>query len=531
MQTLVIEFARNVCGLEDADSTEFDPGTPHRVIFKLRELKGVDELGGTMRLGAWPCRLAPGSFAYQAYGTREISERHRHRYEFNREYEERLKAAGLRITGETPDDTYVEICEIADHPVVPGLPVPSRVQVQAAGAASAVHGVHRRRLRAPTEPRAGGRQAEREPQYLPCRLSSAPLGRGQPLVLIAGPCVIESEEHVHFMARGDPRGRRAISSSRPRSTKPTAPARGAYRGPGLREGLRILAGVKAAGFSDPHRYPRAGAGRTGRRGGGHPADPRLSVPPDGPAAGRRPHRPHRQHQEGPVRGAARHPPCARRRSPPPAIARWCSPSAARRFGYNNLVVDMRGLKIMRDSGWPVVFDATHSVQLPGGAGRGLRRPAAIHRDPGARGRRGGRGRHFRGSARPPGAGALRRPQRPTPRPAWRFLAQAARAALRRRRLGLVRSRNRGIVATRPTLCTSVKRCGIQGGPITASVGNGRLPGHVAKLHAESRLQGSNLSGPAENLASSSWEHARKRSRPCWTVCQTRASSTDSYSWR
>jgi len=116
MQTLVIDFARNVCGLESADSTEFNPGTPHRVIFKLRELKGIDDLGGTMRLGSWPCRLAESSFAYRAYGSREIHERHRHRYEFNREYEERLRAAGLRITGETPDGTYVEICELADHP-------------------------------------------------------------------------------------------------------------------------------------------------------------------------------------------------------------------------------------------------------------------------------------------------------------------------------------------------------------------------------------------------------------------------------
>ena len=116
MQTMVIEYARNVCGLERADSSEFDPGTPHRVIYKLRELKGVDELGGTMRLGAWPCLLKEGSFANQAYGAGEISERHRHRYEFNREYEEILTAAGLRITGETPDRTYVEICEIGDHP-------------------------------------------------------------------------------------------------------------------------------------------------------------------------------------------------------------------------------------------------------------------------------------------------------------------------------------------------------------------------------------------------------------------------------
>ncbi len=116
MQTLVIEYARNVCGLEDADSTEFNPGTQHRVIFKLRELKGIDELGGTMRLGNWPCQLKPDSFAYRAYESKEIQERHRHRYEFNREYEEQLKAAGLRLTGQTPDGAYVEICEIAGHP-------------------------------------------------------------------------------------------------------------------------------------------------------------------------------------------------------------------------------------------------------------------------------------------------------------------------------------------------------------------------------------------------------------------------------
>jgi CTP synthase len=116
MQTLVIEFARNVCGLKDADSTEFNPAAPHRVIYKLRELTGVDEMGGTMRLGAYPCRLAEGSFAHQAYGTLEISERHRHRYEFNREYEQVLTEHGLRLTGCTPDGVYVEICEIPEHP-------------------------------------------------------------------------------------------------------------------------------------------------------------------------------------------------------------------------------------------------------------------------------------------------------------------------------------------------------------------------------------------------------------------------------
>ncbi len=116
MQTACIEYARNVCGLHDANSGEFDPATPYRIIYKLRELTGVEEMGGTMRLGAWDCVLEPDSLAANAYGTHEISERHRHRYEFNREYEAVLTGGGLRITGTTPDSTYVEIVEIPTHP-------------------------------------------------------------------------------------------------------------------------------------------------------------------------------------------------------------------------------------------------------------------------------------------------------------------------------------------------------------------------------------------------------------------------------
>jgi CTP synthase len=117
MQTACVEYARNICGLAGANSTEFDPATPYRIIYKLRELTGVEEMGGTMRLGAWDCVLQPGSLAARAYGgATKISERHRHRYEFNREYETRLTGAGLRISGATPDSTYVEIVEIPNHP-------------------------------------------------------------------------------------------------------------------------------------------------------------------------------------------------------------------------------------------------------------------------------------------------------------------------------------------------------------------------------------------------------------------------------
>jgi CTP synthase len=117
MQTACIEFARNVCGLKGANSSEFDPATQHRVIYKLRELLGVEEMGGTMRLGAWTCILQQDSLAANAYGgATEISERHRHRYEFNREYEALLIGGGMRLSGTTPDSTYVEIVEIPSHP-------------------------------------------------------------------------------------------------------------------------------------------------------------------------------------------------------------------------------------------------------------------------------------------------------------------------------------------------------------------------------------------------------------------------------
>jgi len=116
MQCAVIEYARNVCGLVDAHSTEFEQNTPYPVIYKLRDLLGVDTIGGTMRLGAYPANLTENSHAHRIYDAAVISERHRHRYEFNRTFEKTLTDNGLIISGVSPDKNFVEIVEVADHP-------------------------------------------------------------------------------------------------------------------------------------------------------------------------------------------------------------------------------------------------------------------------------------------------------------------------------------------------------------------------------------------------------------------------------
>jgi CTP synthase len=116
MQCMTIEFARNVCGIKDATSTEFDPETHEPLIYKLRDLLGVEEMGGTMRLGAYPCNLAEGSLARRVYGVERISERHRHRYEVNQKYLEALRKGGLKISGMSPDGKFVEMVELEGHP-------------------------------------------------------------------------------------------------------------------------------------------------------------------------------------------------------------------------------------------------------------------------------------------------------------------------------------------------------------------------------------------------------------------------------
>jgi len=127
MQCAVIEAARNLAGLKDANSSEFNLQTPHPVIYLIEQWYDYrtkttqkrdlsSDKGGSMRLGAYPCKLEKGTFAHEAYGRDEISERHRHRYEFNNKYLDQLKRSGLVISGLSPDGELVEIVELKDHP-------------------------------------------------------------------------------------------------------------------------------------------------------------------------------------------------------------------------------------------------------------------------------------------------------------------------------------------------------------------------------------------------------------------------------
>jgi CTP synthase len=116
MQCAVIEFARNVAGLKEANSSEFDPKTPHPVIDLMADQRSVSEKGGTMRLGSYTCRISEGGLAHKAYGVVEVRERHRHRYEFNNAYREALTNQGLVLSGLSPDGRLVEIVELRDHP-------------------------------------------------------------------------------------------------------------------------------------------------------------------------------------------------------------------------------------------------------------------------------------------------------------------------------------------------------------------------------------------------------------------------------
>ncbi len=120
MQVMCIELARHVLESDEANSTEFDPGTQYPIIDLMEDQRSIADLGGTMRLGAYPCNLEAGSKAHAAYGTDMITERHRHRFEFNNAYREMLSEAGLRYSGQSPDGNLVEIAELREHPFMLG---------------------------------------------------------------------------------------------------------------------------------------------------------------------------------------------------------------------------------------------------------------------------------------------------------------------------------------------------------------------------------------------------------------------------
>jgi CTP synthase len=120
MQVATIEFARNACGIKDANSTEFDKNTTEPVISLLEEQRGVKNMGASMRLGTWPTKIAKGTIAEKIYASTEVMERHRHRYEFNMKYRDQMNEKGFVISGTSPDGTLAELIELRDHPYFVG---------------------------------------------------------------------------------------------------------------------------------------------------------------------------------------------------------------------------------------------------------------------------------------------------------------------------------------------------------------------------------------------------------------------------
>ena len=299
-----------------------------------------------------------------------IRERHRHRYEFNNHYLQKLLNAGLRFPGFSRDG-LVEIVELPSIRGFVACQFHPEFTLEPARRPPAVHGLHPRRPRARRGTDAGGRAAHEA-------AAVSRSGSDQPFFLIAGPCVIESEALALDIAgrlQDLTRGSAFRYIFKASFDKANRSSKGSFRGPGLEQGLRILGEVRRqTRRAGADRRARGHAAGRGGRGRGRAADAGVPVPPD---------------QLHPGRGA---------RGMPVNIKKgqFLSPWEMRNvvdkarstgneailvcergfsFGYNNLVADMRSLAVMRETGCPVVFDATHSVQLPGRAGPCLRRPA------------------------------------------------------------------------------------------------------------------------------------------------------------
>ena len=371
-QWAAVEYARGVCGLTEADSTECSPETEHKLIYKLRDLLGVDDLGGTMRLGQYECVLAPGSLGEKIYGSTRIVERHRHRYEFNCLYESALTDKGLRISGKSPDGKFVEMIELPGHPWYVAVQFHPEFKSKPLRPhplfASFIEASHQHK----TVGQQRGRRRPASPDAETARVTagSVALGGGAPLVLIAGPCVIESGEHAAliadalakiasrcgvpliFKASYDKANRTSLTIlSRARASK-----KGCASSDGIKKrlGVPILTDIHEASqaapvaeVADVLQIPAflsrqtdllVAAAKTGRT---------INI------------------KKGQFLAPAdmRH-----------AIAKVTESGNSQvfvtergfSFGYNNLVVDMRAFPMLRSLGYPVVYDATHSLQLPGG---------------------------------------------------------------------------------------------------------------------------------------------------------------------
>jgi CTP synthase len=166
LQTAIIEFARNVCGLDDSHSSEFAPECANPVISLMESQQHVTDMGGTMRLGAYPCRLRPGSLAADVYGVPEVSERHRHRYEVSNNYRDLFAEHGMRFSGLSPDGSLVEMIELPAHPWFIGCQFhpelrsrPTRPHPLFAGFIAAAAGA-KRGVEAPRSARAQARVAD-----------------------------------------------------------------------------------------------------------------------------------------------------------------------------------------------------------------------------------------------------------------------------------------------------------------------------------------------------------------------------------
>ena len=194
LQTAIVEFARNVCKIPNTNSSEFEPECENPVISLMRSQEGIQEMGGTMRLGAYPCKLRPGSRVAQIYGSAEVSERHRHRYEVSNAYRDVLAEFGMRCSGLSPDGSLVEMIELPDHPWFVGCQFhpelksrPTRPHPLFAGFVGAARQHHRN---APARRHAAASGLRRRE---PARLSMSQHFAVTPF-LIAGPCVVESDD-------------------------------------------------------------------------------------------------------------------------------------------------------------------------------------------------------------------------------------------------------------------------------------------------------------------------------------------------